>query len=169
VWKRIRRPDTARGPELADLLEEIYVRVEEETETRGEVIHVESCFYTGLDVREAVGQGEGELLGRRAPCLPDVVATYGDGVPLRHVLCGVDEHVLEDAHRGLGREEPFFLGDVLLEDVVLVSALQLLRRDALLLGGDDVHGQQDHRGGVDGHRGRNLTHRDALEETLHVF
>ena len=42
-------------------------------------------------------------------------------------------------------------------------------RDALLLGGHDVHREQHHRGGVYGHGGRDLAHRDALEEPLHVL
>src|SRR5215208_5327077 len=54
-----RGPDAAGGAELADLLEEVYVRVEEEGEARGEVVHVEAGFYTGVDVREAVRQREG--------------------------------------------------------------------------------------------------------------
>jgi hypothetical protein len=37
-----RGPDAAGGAELADLLEEVYVRVEEEREARGEVVHVEA-------------------------------------------------------------------------------------------------------------------------------
>src|SRR3712207_8629002 len=53
----------------------------------------------------------------------------GDGVPLGHVLGGVDEHVLEDLHGRLRREEPLLLRYVLLEDVVLVRAAELLGRD----------------------------------------
>src|SRR5215213_8808075 len=108
-------PDAACGPELADLLEEIYVRVEEEAQTRGEVVHVEARFYTGIDVREAVGKGKSKLLGGRAPRFADMVARDRDGIPLRHVLCGVDEHVFEHTHRGPRREEPLLLGDVFLE------------------------------------------------------
>ena len=145
------------------------MRVEEEREARGEVVHVEARFYARVDVGEAVGEREGELLGRRAPRLADVVAGDGDRVPLRHVLGGVDEHVPEDAHGGRGRKQPLFLGYVLLEDVVLVGAGKLFGRDTLLLGGDDVHGEQHHRRGVYGHGGRYLAHRDALEEPLHVF
>src|SRR5215211_9488081 len=114
------RPDAPRGAELGYLLEEVYVRVEEEREPRGEVVDVQPRLDAGLDVGEAVGKGEGELLRRRAPRLADVVSGDGDRVPPWHVLCGVDEYVLEDAHGGLRREEPLLLGYVLLEDVVLV-------------------------------------------------
>src|SRR5215207_5324541 len=47
-------PDTPRGAELGDLLEEVYVRVEEEREARGEVVHVQPCLYARLHVGEAV-------------------------------------------------------------------------------------------------------------------
>src|SRR5215204_263702 len=55
------RPDAPRGAELGDLLEEVYVRVEEEREARREVVHVEPRLYARLHVGEAVGQGKGEF------------------------------------------------------------------------------------------------------------
>jgi hypothetical protein len=55
-------PDAPRGAELADLLEKVYVRVEEEREARREVVHVQPRLYAGFHVGEAVGEREGELL-----------------------------------------------------------------------------------------------------------
>ena len=43
-----------------------------------------------------------------------------------------------------------------------------LGRDPLLLGGDDVEGEQDRGGRVDRHRDGHLVERDAVEERLHV-
>src|SRR4028119_2496085 len=111
-------PDAPRGAELADLLEKVYVRVEEEGEARREVVHVQPRLYAGFHVGEAVGEREGELLRSGAAGLADVVAAYAHRVPLRHVLGRVDEHVPEDAHGGVGREEPLPLGYVRSEERV---------------------------------------------------
>jgi len=43
------------------------VRVEEEGELRGELVDVEPAIEAVLDVREPVGEGEGEFLNRRRP------------------------------------------------------------------------------------------------------
>jgi hypothetical protein len=107
-------PDPPGGAELGDLLKKVYVRVKEKREARREVVHVEARLYPRLHVRKAVGQGKGELLGGGAPRLADVVARNGDGIPPGHVLCGVDQHVLKDPHGGFDREDPLFLGYVLL-------------------------------------------------------
>ena len=61
------RPHPAGRPELGHLLEEIVVGVEEERELRREVIDILPRIPSGGDVRDAVGQGERDLLGRRAP------------------------------------------------------------------------------------------------------
>ena len=78
VWKRSRSerssrgavvllqppgPDAASGAELADLLEEVAVGVEEEGEAGGELVDVEAGGAGGLDIGEPVRQGEGQLLG----------------------------------------------------------------------------------------------------------
>src|SRR4029453_6223466 len=57
---------------------------------------------------------------------------------------------------------------VLLEDVVLDGAAQLVALDALTLGDELV--QQEEQGGrrVDVHRRRNLAQRDSVEKELHV-
>ena len=59
-------------------------------------------------------------------------------------------------------------GHVLLEDVVLDGAGDLVRRDPLFFRHGDVHGKEDRCSGVDGHGGGNLVQRNAVEENLHV-
>ena len=81
VFTHHARPDTPRGAELRDLLEEVHVRVEEERESRREVVDVKPALATGVDVREAVGEGERELLGGGRSRLADVVAGDRDRVP----------------------------------------------------------------------------------------
>ena len=54
------------------------------------------------------------------------------------------------------------------EDVRLRGAAELVARDALLLADTDVVREDDRRGRVDRHRGRDVAERDAREERLHV-
>lgn len=70
---------------------------------------------------------------------------------------------------GSGGQDPGAARCVLLEDVVLDGAGQLLARHTLLLrGGGDVESQQDGRGAVDGEAGADLVQRDAVEQDLRV-
>ena len=80
------RPDAAGGAELGDLFEEVVVGVEEEGEPRREAVDVEPGVDGGLDVGDAVGEGEGDLLRGGRAGLAHVVAGDGDGVPLGDVL-----------------------------------------------------------------------------------
>ncbi len=73
------------------------------------------------------------------------------------------------AHRGLDREAPLLLRDVLLEDVRLDRAAQPIARDARALRGGDVEGEHDRRGRVDRHRHRDRSEVDPREERLHVL
>ncbi len=122
------RPDPARRPVLGDLLEEVDVGVEEEREARGEVVDVEAALDRPLDVGEPVLEGERELLLGRRSGLADVVAADRDRMPARHLPRAPLDHVGDEPHRRLDREAPLLLGDVLLEDVGLDRAAELLRR-----------------------------------------
>ena len=130
----VARPDAARGAQLGDLLEEVEVAVPEEREPRREVVDVEPALEALLDVGEAVGERERQLLRRGRAGLADVVAGDRDRVPLRHVLGRELDQVDDDAQRGPRREAPALLRDVLLEDVVLERAAQPVERHAALLG-----------------------------------
>ncbi len=81
---------------------------------------------------------------------------------------GVGDRVGDQPHARAGREGVGPAAEVLLEDVVLGRALELLRGRALLLGGDDVERQQPGGGGVDRHRGVHLIERDPLHQRPHV-
>ena len=163
------RPHAARRTELGDLLEDVVVRVEEEGQARRECVNVEPRIDRGLHVGETVGERKGKLLHRRRAGLADVVSGDRDRVETREVLLGVGHGVDRQAHRRARREDVVPARRVLLEDVVLDRAAQLLWRNALALAGQLVQEQQ-HRGGrVDRHRRRRLAHRDALEEALHVL
>src|SRR5205085_11932000 len=82
----VARPDAARRAQLGDFLEEIVVDVPEEREARREVVDIEAAGLSALDVGEAVGERERELLRRRGARLANVVAGDRDRVPFRRVL-----------------------------------------------------------------------------------
>ena len=119
-------PDATRRTVLGDLLEEIDLGVEEETQARREVIDVEATRDGVLDVGEPVLEGEGELLGGGRARLADVVARDADRVPARHVAGAPLHHVGDQPHRRIDREAPLLLRDVLLENVGLDRPPQVL-------------------------------------------
>jgi hypothetical protein len=137
------RPDPPGRAVLGDLLEEVDVRVEEERQPRRELVDVQPARDRVLDVGEPVGQREGELLGGGRSRLADVVARDRHRVPARHGAGAPLDHVDHQPHRGLRREDPLLLGDVLLEDVGLDRAAQPLGGDALALGHAHVLGEHD--------------------------
>ena len=121
-----------------------------------------------LQVLDAVGQRVGQLQVGRRPGLLDVVAGDRDGVVPRHLLRGEGEDVADDLHRGLGRIDVGVPHHELFEDVVLDRAGELRRRDALLLGRDDVEREHRQHGAVHRHRDAHLVQRDAVEQLPHV-
>ena len=161
-------PDPSGGPVLRDLLEEVDVGVEEERQARGDRVDLQAGLPGELDVGEAVGEREGELLGRRGAGLADVVARDRDRVPPGHLGRREGHGVAHEAHRGPRREDELLLGLVLLQDVVLQGAPEALARDAGRLGVGDEEGEH-HRGrGVDGHRGGDRREVDPLEQVVDV-
>src|SRR5712691_3724465 len=138
-------PDAPRGSVFRDLLEEVEMRVEEEGETRREVIDVETALDRPVDVCEAVRERERELLRRGRAGLADVVARDRDRMPLGHLLRAELDHVRDQPHRRLGREDELLLRDVLLEDVRLDRPAKLRAGNALLLADADVEREQHRR------------------------
>ena len=161
-------PDAPRRPQLGDLLEEVVVDVEEEAQARREAVDVEAALDAGVDVAEAVGQGEGQLLHRRRARLADVIAGDRHGVEARHVAGAELDGVHHDAHRRLGWGDPLLLRDELLEHVVLHGAAELVPRHALLVGERQIHGERHRRRAVDRHRRGDAIERDVAEEHLEV-
>ena len=121
------RPQPAGRPELGDLLEEVVVGVEEERQLRREVVDLLPRIPSGGDVRDAVGQGERDLLHRRAARLADVIAGDRDRVPARHALPAEGERVGDQPHGRRRREDVGAAGDVFLQDVVLHGAARASR------------------------------------------
>ena len=55
-------PDLARGAVLGDFFEEVVVSVEEEAESRAEVVHIEAAPLRPFHILDAVIQSEGQFL-----------------------------------------------------------------------------------------------------------
>ena len=109
-----------------------------------------------------------ELGHRVAAGLARVVPGDGDRVEARQDAGGELDHVRGEPHGGPGREDVGLPGEELLEDVVLQRARQLLRAHALPLRRDQVGGEDDRGGGVDGEVDRDLVQRQAGEQVHHV-
>ena len=97
-----------------------------------------------------------------------MIAGDADAVELRHVLRRVGKNVGNDPHRGLGRIDVGVPHHVFFEDVVLNCASELLRRDALLLGGNNVECHHGNDRAVHRHGNRHAIERNAVEEDFHV-
>ena len=162
-------PDAARRAELRDLLEEIIVRVEEERDLAGDLLDRKRGGARGLEIGDAVREGEGDLLHRRRAGLADVVPADADRVPARQLVPAVGEQIRGDAQGGLRREDVGAARDVFLQDVVLHGPRQRLERNLLLSRDRHVQRQQDRCGGVDRHRGGDAVERQARQELLHVL
>ena len=144
------------------------MNVEEEGNSGGEGIDGQTRLQTGLHVGDGVAQGECQLLDGRRPRLADVIAAHRDRIPLRQVPAAVADQVGDQPHGSLGGIDVGSPGDVLLQNVILNRARQMLRRDLPAPRQGDQQGQQHRGGGVDRHRDRDPVERDSPEELLHV-
>jgi hypothetical protein len=163
-----RRPQQSCSAQLGHLHEEVHADGEEERQPRRELVDVETAGDRRAHVFDAVGDGVGEFLCAGRPGFLHVVAGDRDGVELRHVRRRVADDVGDDAHRWRRWVDVGVADHELLENVVLQRAGELVRRHALLLGGDDVHRHHRQHRTVHGHRYRHLVERDAVEQDLHV-
>ena len=161
-------PQQPAGPEFGHLHEEVHPDAPEEGQSRGELVDVQAGIEARLDVVHTVGQRVGQLEIGCGTGFLDVIARDRDGVELRHLHAGVGEDVGDDPHRGLRRIDVGVAHHELFEDVVLDGAGQLLRRNALLLGGHHVERQDRQHRTVHGHRDRHRRQVDTVEKLAHV-
>ena len=162
-------PQTPRGTELRDLLEEVHVAREEERQARSEVIDAQVGVERRLHVRDPVCERERDLLRGRRSGLAHVIPADRDRVPAGDPIVAIGEQVGDQPHRGLRRIDVRAACRVLLQEVVLDGPGEVRGDDALFLGNEFVEEQQDRRGGIDRHRRRHLVEGDPGEEPLHVL
>ncbi len=161
-------PQQPAGPQFGDLHKEIHPDAPEERQPGREAVDVQAGVQARPDVVDAVGQGVGQLQIRRGTGFLDVIAGNGDGVELGHLGAGVGEDVGDDPHRRLRRIDVGVADHELFEDVVLDGAGQLLRRHALLLGGNHIQRQDRQHRTVHRHRHAHGRQVDAVEQLSHV-
>ncbi len=162
------RPHPARGAELGDLFEKIVVQIPEERKPLREVVNGDPALDGLIDVADAVGNRERQLLHCSRAGLADVVAGDRHGVPARNLARAEFDHVGDDSQRRSRRANPFLLRDVLLEHVVLDGAADAIPRNPVALGYDQVHREQDRRRTIHRHRSGDAVERDSIEQRRHV-
>ena len=116
------RPDASRHTSEHGVFG-LHAVAEEKRQVRHEIVDLHSACEVGLDEREAVREGKGELRDRIRAGLCDVVSGDRCGVEIPHVV--VDEILLDVAHhleRELGREDAGVLALVFLQNVRLHRA-----------------------------------------------
>ena len=142
--------------------------VEEERQALRERVEVQSPLLPELNVAEAVGQRERQLLLGGGSGLADVVAGDADGMELRDLLRAELDQVADQPEVRPGREDPFLLGDVLLQDVGLERPVQVAPRHPLPLRRRQEEGEEDGGGATDRHGRGDLIQGDPLEQGLEV-
>src|SRR6266567_4328004 len=86
-----------------------------------------------------------------------MVAADTDVVPLRHLFGAIYHHVPDDPEMRLGWESPFFLGDVLFENVSLNCASKFFWFQTLPFGNTNIHRSQNGCWGIDRHAGTDFS------------
>src|SRR5688572_26425656 len=127
-------PQGASSAILSDLLEDVIVGIEEETEPSGEVINLHAASQTDIDIVKPIRKGESKFLHGGGAGLADVIAADGDGVPLRNVLAAELDDITHEPYMRFGWKDELILSVKLLEDVILNGAAQFLPVNALVGG-----------------------------------
>src|SRR5690606_35172841 len=103
-----------------------------------------------FDVAEPVAERKRNLLRGRASGLANVVAADTDGVEIRHFVAAELNDVGRKTQAGARRVNVCAARDELLQQVVLQCAAKFAPGYVLLVGLDQIEGQQAGRAGVDG-------------------
>ena len=93
-----RCPHTPRGAELCHLFKKLIVGVEEESELRRKIIHVESSVYRRLYILNTIRQCKGNFLHGGAARFTDVIARDADRVPLGTSVLQNLKDIGDEAH-----------------------------------------------------------------------
>src|SRR5947207_13302066 len=98
--------------------------IEEEGETRCELIDLQTASERCLDVCQPIGDSKCQFLYSRCPGLTDVIATDTDRVPAWHITCTELDRIYDQTHRRFWRKEKLFLCNIFLENIILQRATQ---------------------------------------------
>ena len=165
-------PHLGKRAHLAHLFDEARGHVDEERDAaddfrellRGDLSRVAH----GIEHADRGGQAVGQFLHGRRTRFLQVIRAHVDRVPLRDFAHRVGDEVDGESSARFGTEDERAAREVLLHDVVLTRARELVPRHALLVRERDVHRDQPHRRGVDRHRRVHFSEWDVLEERAHL-
>ncbi len=115
------------------------MRVEKEGKPRCKVVHIEAPLYGRHYVSNPIGQGEGEFLNGRGPCLTDMISTDADRIPTGDLFGAIFNGIDNDTNRGLRRKHEGLLGNEFLQHIVLDRSSDLPFADSLLLCEHNIH------------------------------
>src|ERR1700682_4559590 len=101
------RPDFSGRAKFGDLLKEVVVRIEEETETRRETVHRESARDRPLHILHSVPEREGKFLYGCGSGFAYMITANGNWVEARNVLRRIFDYIRDQAHRGARRKYEF--------------------------------------------------------------
>ena len=141
----------------------------EKRKSRHECVDIQPCPEACANIFHAIGYRVSELEISCRPSFVHVITTDADRIKARHVSRSVAEDVRDDAHRGLRWVDVRVAHHEFLENVVLDGSAQLVGRDPLLFGCNDVKGHDGNDGTVHRHRYTHLVEGNALKQALHVF
>ena len=134
----------------------------------GKSINVHPGFDAGTQVFQSICEGVSKFNISRSPRLLHVVTTDGDGIKFWHVLRSKFKDIGNNFHGRRWRIDIGVANHKLFQDIILYRSAQLLHRDSLLLGGNNIKCQDWQHCTVHGHRNRHDVQWDLIEQDLHV-
>ena len=133
------RPESARRAILGDLLEKIIVGVKKERQSRGKVIDAQSLTERRFHIGQTVVERECQLLHCGGARLTDVIAANADRMIQRYGFNTEFNNIVNDLQRWRGRADPFLLGKVFFQDIVLQRTAEPIELNPLPFRGHQVH------------------------------
>ena len=92
-----------------------------------------------------------------------------DGVEAGDVVDAILDGIGDQAHGWLGRKDPGSPGHVFFQNVILDCPPQFIRSNPLLLRHQDIHSQDDCRGGIDREGGAHAVELDPVKDQFHII
>ena len=142
---------------------------EEKRQTRRKLVDIQSCRQSGPDILQPVRQCKCGLQNRVGARFHHMIPADADGIVLGHVFGTESDDIGYDSHGGFRRIDEGFLGDILLQYVILDRPSKAGQGNTPLLRHREIEGPDCRSRTVYRHRSGYLVHGDPAEEYLHVL